>query len=232
MSFSAKEVTMLFPECLIEKGRIYQFWYFGSMIIIYSILPLLIKIAKSEHFSFFLLGLGLVCTTVFVLNLFYGFEKHIIQTFRLWNWIFYFFLGAYIRLKEEKLQRIKLYYIIPSLAIYILFFQIIRIGGNEYYFCSPICMIHSAICFIALLNLHIAGSTIIGQLSKCFLPIYTFHIFIEAFWCSKTPLFKALELSMNTSIAFCLEYCIVAITCIIFSLVLMRMPYMTKIFKI
>lgn len=232
LSFTSGEITILFPQCLIQKGRIAQFWYFGSMIIIYAILPYLIKVIRSKWLKMTLLGVAFFCSVVFALNILYGFEKHIIQTFRLWNWLFYFLLGAFIHQNEASVKWIKWYYIIPSLAIYILFFQIIKIGGNEYYFCSPVCMIHSTICFVGILNLNISGSSIIGQLSNCFLPIYTFHTYIEVFWCSKTPLFSYFENTLPTSTAYIIEYCIVAITCIIFSLILMRMPYMTKIFKI
>ena len=232
MTATSGHLVMLFPECLIQEGRIYQYWYFGSMMIIYAILPFLLRFIQGRWLSRILVGIGLLCTSVFILNILYGFERHIIQTFRIWNWLFYFLLGAYIRMNETKFQKIKWYWIIPSIAIYILFFNLVKIGANEYYFCSPLCMTHSTICFTAIINLNISNSKLLSLLSNCFLPVYTFHTFIEVFLCSKTSLFRMLEHFFQTSVAYTLEYIIVAISCLSISLILMRIPYMDKIFRI
>lgn len=223
---------MLFPECLIQKGRLFQFWYFGSMIIIYMLLPYLMKLTHSPKLWLILLGGALFCSIVFALNIYHGFEKHTIQTFRLWNWFFYFLLGAYIHQNESNLRWIKWYLILPSLVIYTLFFKMVKVGGNEFYFCSLLCMIHSSIVFISILNLKISGSKVITQMSNLFLPVYTFHMFIEVYICSKTPIFRLLEQSFQTSIAFIIEYSIAVLACIIFSLCLMKIPFMDKVFKI
>lgn len=93
-------------------------------------------------------------------------------------------------------------------------------------------MLHTTIVFVSILNLGISGSKILSQLANCFLPIYTFHTFIEVFFCSKTPLFMWLEQSMDTRIAYISEYMIVALVSVTFALVLMRIPYMDKVFRI
>ena len=182
MSITSRDLQLLFPECLVQKGRLYQFWYFGSMMIVYAILPYLLFCIKHRLFKYILVGVAIFCSIVFVLNYYTGFERHTIQTFRLWNWFFYFLLGAFVRMKEKKLKWIRWYYIIPSLAVYIVFFNLMRIGANEYYFCSPLCMLHSTIIFVSILNLGISGNKILSLLANCFLPVYTFHTFIEVFF--------------------------------------------------
>lgn len=232
MSFTSGELQLLFPECLIQKGRIFQFWYFGSMMIIYLLLPYLIICIKHKYFRFIMMGVFALCSFIFILNYFCGFEKNIIQTFRLWNWFFYFFLGAFIRLNDNKFKWIRWYYIIPSLAVYIIFFDLMKVGANEYYFCSPLCTVHTTIVFVTILNSHISGNKVLSQLANCFLPVYTFHTFIEVFFCSKTPLFKWLEQTLHTRIAYTSEYMIVAVVCVVISLAVMRTPYMDRVFKI
>ena len=232
MTFTSGDLVLLFPECLIQKGRIAQYWYFGSMMIIYAMLPYLLNIIQSKRLRPILIGGFILCSFIFILNISNGFEKRIIQTFRLWNWLFYFLLGAYIKLHENDFKLVKWYWVIPSLVIYIYIFKWVVIGANEYYFCSPLCMIHSTVCFVSILNLNISDSKLVAALSDCFLPVYTFHTYIEVFLCSKTPLFKAMEHSFQTETAYIIEYLIAAIVCISTSLVLMRIPYMNKIFRI
>ena len=232
MTFTSGNLVLLFPECLIQEGRLYQYWYFGSMMIIYAMLPYLLNIIQSKWLRPILIGGFILCSFIFILNISNEFEKRIIQTFRLWNWLFYFILGAYIKLHEKDFKFVKWYWVIPSFIIYLLFFKWIVIGGCEFYFCSPLCMIHSTVCFVSILNLNISDSKLVAVLSDCFLPVYTFHTFIEVDLCSKTPLFKAMEHSFQTEIAYIIEYLIAAIVCISFSLVLMRIPYMDKIFRI
>lgn len=230
MTVTSGDLVLLLPECFIGKGRLYQYWYFGSMMIIYAMLPYLLNIIQSKWLRPLLIGGFILCSFIFILTISNRFEEHIIITFRLWNWLFYFFLGAYIKLHEKDFKIIKWYWIIPSLVIYILLTKWAVIGGNMY--CSPLCMIHSMVCFVSILNFNISDSKLVTALSDCFLPVYTFHLFIEVFLCSKTPLFKAMEHSFQTEIAYIIEYLIVVIVCISTSLALMRVPYMDKIFRI
>lgn len=233
LSMKAGYLKLQFPQCLIQRGYIAQFWYFGSMMIIYALLPFLLRIINSRRFGAILVGLGILCSMVFVLNVLYGFERQVIQTFRLWNWLFYFLWGAYICIHLDRFRLVKWYWIVPSLAAYILFFRWMKLGANEYYFCSPVCIVHATVVFVAILNLQIAGSKVIAELSKCFLPIYTLHTFIEVGLCTKTPIFMQLEqIIPSITLTYCIEYVVVAFICIVISLALMRLPYMDKIFKI
>lgn len=85
-----------FPGCFIQRGGVAQFWYFGSIIIIYAMLPFLQKLRlRYVHFTlYFLIILFVLCSTVFYLNLVNGFEKSVIQTFRMWYPLLYFLLGG------------------------------------------------------------------------------------------------------------------------------------------
>ena len=233
LSVKAGYVKLQFPQCLIQRGYIAQFWYFGSMMIIYALLPFLQRVINSRWLSAILVGGATLCSVVFVLNVLYGFERQVIQTFRLWNWLFYFLWGAYISKHLDRFKLMKWYWIVPSLIAYILFFKWVKLGANEYYFCSPVCMVHSTVLFVSMLNLQIAGSKSVTELSKCFLPIYTLHTYIEVGLCTKTPLFWHLEqIIPNITLTYCIEYVVVAFVCIVISLALMRLPYMDRIFRI
>lgn len=90
--------------CLFQRGGMGVFWYFGAMIIIYALLPWINKL-YTEHFQGFVyltIALFVTATLVFVLNISNDIhiEQHIILTFRLWNWLFYFCIGGVIRKRD------------------------------------------------------------------------------------------------------------------------------------
>jgi len=239
MSFSAIMIIkngsgdyLFFPKCFIQEGWFFQYWYLGAMIIIYMILPILKHIIDSHYFNYYIILFVFICFCVFILNVLYSFEKTIIQTFRLYNWIMYFLLGAFIKRNQERLGGVKCLYIIPSLLMYIIFFKYMDKKNNEYYFCSPMCIIHSSIVFISIINIKLYDIKIIDSLSTSFLPVYSFHIFISLGLCKYLPLFKILEDSIYMPLAYCIEYSITVFICLAFSYMLMRLNIARKIFAI
>lgn len=85
---------------LVQKGRFGVYWYFGAMLIIYTMLPILHAIYKKHQKVFLVATIALcVLSNCIFLSNFWGYqiEKDTIQTFRLWNWIFYFNLGGLLR---------------------------------------------------------------------------------------------------------------------------------------
>lgn len=62
MSITSRDLQLLFPECLVQKGRLYQFWYFGSMLIVYALLPYLLFCIKHRLFKYILAGGAILCS--------------------------------------------------------------------------------------------------------------------------------------------------------------------------
>lgn len=84
----------------IQRGPFGIFWYFGSMILLYLLLPYYNKKEMSTVLFYpktiaFLLGV-VFCT--FMADYIFDIEKtYVPQTFRLWYWLLYFTFGQLLR---------------------------------------------------------------------------------------------------------------------------------------
>lgn len=225
----------------LPGGRFGVFWYFGAMIIIYAVLPLISRLFKYKKIHILLLLGGVILLMVFVLNLLIGmqyehpFEHYIKQTFRVWNWIFYFLLGAYI--KNYNLNvRITLK-IIALLFVFNFIHQVILQQYMnsllcEYFYSSPIVIILVLSLFLWLrnwqINMQSTTASIILFLSNLFLPVYVFHMFVISYM---KPAITLIYSSCSV-IAPIIVWLLVSFVIITFSYLLMRIPYMSKFFKI
>ncbi len=84
---------------LIQKGYFFQFWFFGSLILIYLCLPVMKIILNSKRSYLYILSLLTVIGLIFELTnivLQMPIQIYVIQTFRLWTWFFYYLLGGFI----------------------------------------------------------------------------------------------------------------------------------------
>lgn len=83
---------------LLQKGYLWHFWFFGSLLLIYLILPVIHKFLK-EHQRIHIL----ICGTLFPVSI--GFmiwsmyqktsmELYVPQSLRLWIWLFYYLFGG------------------------------------------------------------------------------------------------------------------------------------------
>lgn len=212
----------------IAASSLYQFWYFGSMIIIYLLLPLLNYIYKKRRlFIICLIGLGLIECGVFAAILRHGahIEGNITQTFRLWNHIFYFMLGGCLHRYRFSVH----WSAIPICAAVVVMMQYFcngLIGTTlcEYYYSSVPVMLFVVSIFVVVLNLNIKGNWLIRELSVLFLPVYTFHIYIIGSCNRHVP-----EALAGNGIVIFLAACIAST---LFSYLWMKIPGMKKVFKI
>lgn len=225
-------LEFFFPDCFLGTGWFYFYWYFGSMMIIYALLPVLKKVMASSRLHLYLIGLGVVCTVAFMANVMCDFEEKIVPgTFRLWDWLFYFLLGAIVCKCPEKFRWLKWYYVIPAALLYIALFQWLQLGGNSHYFSSPLCMLFTLSVFCAILHAPVQGNRLVSMLSDSFLPVYTFHSFLGLALC-KVGLFNLLEQLLPTSLAYCVELAVTLVVCFAFGVIFMRIPYAKRIFRI
>lgn len=94
------EELINFPlECLksiFQEGTIWQFWYLGALLILYLLLPILSRFTKRK--LLFLVGAGVIAVILELISFYlrYPVQKYIVQTLRLWTWIFYWLLGSEI----------------------------------------------------------------------------------------------------------------------------------------
>ena len=215
-----------------QIGPFYVFWYFGAMIIIYAILPLIQKVIHSKYFLESILALLGICTVMCILDVRFLLEKkYVIQTFRIWYWLFYFMLGAYVRLNEYKFKKVKWWHAILACFAFVFFGRIVSAGGNEYLFGSIPCILYALLTFCACLNCKIQNSVIIDKLSHCFLPVYAWHIIILQALFQRPPM-TLIEASFSPFIAVPLEFLFATAIIVSLSLVVMKIPYMDKLFRI
>ncbi len=217
---------------IIQRGSMWHYWYFASMIIIYFFSPLLQKIIRSKYLLPVFLLLVVICFFFFILNSMFQFEKrYVIQSFRLWYWLLYFLLGAIINKYQIKLKWIKWFHAILMCIIYTTFqiSWLFNAGGNEYFFGSIICMLYAITVFCACLNINIEKSTFISTMSSLFLPVYAFHPIIMARVISKMFFLSAID---NNFVQYFVVYIVSAVIVVCFSYFLMKIPFIKEIFKI
>lgn len=152
-NFSWIELCKSVVNPFIQRGMFSIFWYLGAMCIIYASLPIINKI----HHKWSLTGLALLLLSLFViecfvypLNILYNFEQtHVIQTFRLWNWMFYFVLGGTLKFSYNRSFHIPFWVPVLMAMIYIIFGTMLlpRVHAVEYLFSAPLCMIFATIVF-------------------------------------------------------------------------------------
>ncbi len=85
------------------RGDFFQFWFFGAIIIIYFILPILHKniFTKEKIYKYFMIVLFFINIIVDIgiitgkLNNIRTYATNELQFVRIWTWLFYFSLGGY-----------------------------------------------------------------------------------------------------------------------------------------
>lgn len=163
-----------------------RFWFLGALCLLYCLYPLINRLyGDLRNFSAVLAVTVVILSLVFISNLTQGLEKHIYQTLRLWNWIFYFMLGGLC--KHLTLPRTTAAILVIISAV--MNILVIRWLGPyipttycEYFYGCPVVILLSTSVFIFLKGFKIGNSPVIAGLSRLFLPVYAFHdFFFELF---------------------------------------------------
>ena len=84
-------------KSLVQKGQMWQFWYLGALLILYCLLPIVTRLNQKWQ-RLVLITAGIVSIGIEIISYCMGqpIQKNVIQTFRLWTWVFYFVLGGFI----------------------------------------------------------------------------------------------------------------------------------------
>ena len=223
-----------FPGCFIQEGMFAVFWYFLTMMLIYLLLPVLLPLFKNrQRHLWSMLVLGLLSFFFFVLDYLYDFEFNVIVSFRLWHFLFFFFIGAYIRKWPDDFKKLRSrFYHVAILAFayyYVLKIMKINLG---FHFGSPLCWLYVTTLFLYIQGLNINNSKTVTFLSNLFLPVYSFH-FIIYFYFFPLVVFPLFESRItNSFLLFVIEAGIAIMANLILAVCLSKIPLYKKISKI
>lgn len=85
-------------DSLFQKGYLWHFWFFGALMIIYLILPLLHRLLRHTPslYKIICVILMLICITFSLLSIRRGYsiQMFVPQPLRLWTWLFFFLFGG------------------------------------------------------------------------------------------------------------------------------------------
>jgi surface polysaccharide O-acyltransferase-like enzyme len=227
---------------LIQQDYFWQFWFFGTMIIIYLILPILYKYFNDYKTAIILTVTFIaISLTIDLLNLIRSFngysiiQLHIIQTFRLWTWFAYFLLGGL--LGKEKVKNFFLNHInnitnwcILSASIIIISIYQYNVGilykksNLEYFYDNIFTFIYSISLFILIYRQNFKQNKIIKIMSNNIMGIYIVHVTVIKIF---THFYKFNTPILNISFIF-----IVFICSLILTLVISKIPLFNRLIKI
>lgn len=217
----------------VQQGPFYVFWYFGSMMLLYIFLPYYNKMEMNTALFYpkmIAVLLGVVFCT-FMADYIFGFEKlYVAQTFRLWYWLLFFTFGQLLKHLNRGGQKIHISF------GYVLFFYITLMffvwvsrtyqNGIEYFFGANLMMLYALSMFVYISQIQIKSSRLITELSVCFLPVYAIHNFVIAY------VHKMDGILSLGGLTIYIDYILVVAITLGFSWLLMKIPFMNKIFKI
>lgn len=236
--FSVNPIKKLIGS-LVQKGYFFQFWFFGALILIYICLPVLKQFLNSKRSYLYFLSVLLVIGLIFELTnivLQMPIQTYVIQTFRLWTWLFYYILGGFIAqfdkntIKNEFKRWMKVIAVLLLLVSpFILFFIAKTTYHNffaEYFYDILLVKVVSVGIFLTIFSLVLNENSNkwIIYLSNQTMGIFIIHTYIMKVW---EKLF---------GFSFIGSYLLFAIFTLSVSFIivglLMKIPYFNRIVKL
>lgn len=225
-----------FIGAFIQTGPFFVFWYLGAMVIVYMLYPVINRAYRNKNCYYSILFiLGIILNYVFICNIVGNGETGVIQTFRLWNWLFYFMLGGLLKVcyhREAALPRkwLSLFFAIFAMAALFSMKRLSPFIGddhNEYFYVSPAIIALSASLFLLLRSFHFTDNKLISTMSPLLLPVYAFHSFVISY--SRDYM---LWLSGFGAIGGGIYWLsVLSITCLL-SWLLLKIPYIKNLFRL
>jgi putative acetyl transferase len=182
---------------LIQRGYFFQFWFFGTLMLIYLCLPILKKFLNSKKSYLYSLSLLVVIGLIFELaNIVFQMpaQTYVIQTFRLWTWFFYYLLGGFIAQFNKDIikNRFKIWMKVVTVLLLlispsILFFLAKTTYHNlfaEYFYDILFVKVVSLGIFLTILTLTLneKRSGCIVSLSNQTMGVFIIHTYIMKVW--------------------------------------------------
>lgn len=182
----------------IQRGAFWQFWYLGALIIIYLLLPILTRISNQTRKKLVILLLGImftfqICSVIWGMPV----QKNIVQSLRLWTWLFYFMLGGMFRdFQRDWNTKVSLrnnFMLLAVLTIIMLFYynfvgrlvvhesiEQVSVLHAEYFYDSPIMVFWVGLIFLTVMRLRLKKNIliVISKISGLSMGVYIIHPFV------------------------------------------------------
>lgn len=231
---SFEDLFFNFFTSFIQRGFFWYFWYLGAMIVIFLLYPLINRLyTNPKSYLLTLATIMVIQNYAFISNVISGGEIHIIQTFRIWNWISYFMLGGLI--KKISLSRKVLWISTPLLTVAALLsmkwlYPYINSTYCEYFYSSPLVIALAVSVFMLMDSFHVKDNAFVRECSSLFLAVYTIHpivnIYMEEFFHGYIEWLETISVG-------CIVYwlSVLLVTCLI-GYIVQRTPYLNRIFRL
>lgn len=183
-------------ECvksLVQKGNMWQFWYMGALLIICLMLPTISRFSKKGK-RVLIAFAGVIAVAFEIISIVSGspVQASIIQTFRIWTWVFYFVLGSEMgRITEILVSKINVrLHIVIAIAFTIINIVYQNYAGvyliapdngmrlhAEYFYDSLLEIVWIIVIFTLLLRVNISDSIriIVERVASLTMGIYIIH---------------------------------------------------------
>lgn len=237
-SFSIRDIHDLvydFAFSFIQNGNLWFFWFLGSMIIIYLIYPIINRLFENRKgYILLLVALLIIQNYAFISNVVgYG-EAKITQTFRIWNWASYFMLGGMIKklvLSRKLLWISTLFSLLATAFTMAWLYPFMKAEYCEYFYSSPTVIALTICVFMLLKSFRIRDSRILREIALLFLPVYALHTMIRI-WIIGIYFYEYVQW-LKTMVFGCVLYwfTVLLASCLI-SYIIMKTPYINRIFRL
>ncbi len=226
-------------EMFWQKGTFYQFWFFGSLIILYLFTPFLCKQVQNKNY--YLWGvLVIICLVIDLISMRFAFvtgkpiQGFIRQPLRIWTWILYYYSGGLLRKVELNIKTIRTVkkIIIPIVILNLCYeyfwgYRICGIDLAEFFYDNLLMIIEVVVIFIYLSNIHLTNihlNKIVEIISPLTMGVYILHIFcyriIQPFYRFDNSL---------VNIGLCV---FVTIFCMLTAAIIRKIPYLRRLVEL
>lgn len=234
-------ITQCFKSVL-QQGYLWHFWFFGALILIYLLLPILHNMLKDRlrlHIVSCVL-LAIICVGISIYSMLEGYSlvAYVPQTLRLWTWLFFYLFGGLCRrvnLADILSNRLN---ILVHIALWILFaiinnISIKKIGVflthsriADYYYDYFSSLMFYTLTFSLLLRVKVNNNA--SELIKKLSPL-TFGVFIL-----HPLILKGITTFVNpqTTAVAVLIWFVLVVGCGVASVIIMRIPYVKELIKL
>jgi len=183
-------------EPLLQIGSFYQFWFFGSLLILYLLVPIIRTAFRNVKTALLVTAIMvIVCAIIDVLGIASKtqFDMNVTQTFRMWTWVCYYMLGGCLGLpavqeKLEKLKSLKLWAAIFVVSLVVLYFYqdflVKNIYGKksaEFFYNSFVVMLIATLMFISISKCSVENKllrSVVLFISPAIMGVFIVHVLI------------------------------------------------------
>lgn len=236
-------VKALFLNCFLQQGYFSVFWFFGSLIILYTLVPTIQKflIPNKKYLVTVIICLIIIQFFIYTANIRYSilndsqctFESiYIPQAFRFYDFMTFYLIGAYIR--NYGFVQVKLGGVIIGTSFFVTYlicmcWEVLPRWGVEYTQCSFFLVLYVSYIFCFLLNIHL--STIIKRIICIFSPAILMVYIIHVTVIYEVLSFMTRWVKLEDSYLF-LCWLLILFISFMLSAVLMKIPFAKRIIKV